>query len=97
MAHAVDLDLLAHTCDSLAAVGGRLGALLDDVRARNRALHLAWGGQAATAAAEAEQRWESAFVAMGEALGAMRAAGRTAYGNYAEAADLNTRMWEQLR
>lgn len=96
-AYAVDLDELARTVEEMARCGDSLDAVLDRVGRRVTDLHLTWEGEAAVAQAAAEREWESGFRAMRAALASMRAAADVAHGNYADAADTNVRMWEQLR
>ncbi|GAA4376319.1 WXG100 family type VII secretion target [Nocardioides caricicola] len=91
--YGVDLDELVATVDEMARCGAALEALLDEV-AR---IQLPWSGRAADAQAAAQAQWEAGFRSMRAALGEMRAAADTAHANYADAADTNLRMWEQVR
>ena len=92
----VDVDLLDETVAEMGRCGVDLDELLDEVAARVAELHLSWGGAAALAQEGAQAEWEAGFRQMREALAAMRAAGRTAHGNYLDAATTNLRMWEQV-
>jgi WXG100 family type VII secretion target len=95
--YGVDLDDLLATVDDLAACGTELAGLLAEVARRVAALHVTWSGRAASAHTDAQADWEAGFRAMHDGLAAMRAAARTAHGNYAGAVGANVRMWEQVR
>ena len=95
--YTVDLEELLDTVGELARCGEALDALLDQVAARVAALHGGWSGRAADAQAAAQAEWEGGFRSMRTALGEMRAAAEVAHSNYADAADANLRMWEQVR
>lgn len=94
---AVDLDELDRVVDDVASCEQALEALTADVARQVRALHEVWEGLAAQAQREAHAEWEQGMLAMREALAGLRAAARTAHGNYAGSAQTNLAMWEQVR
>jgi WXG100 family type VII secretion target len=95
--YGVDLDDLLATVDDLAECGAELADLLAEVSRRVAALDVTWSGRAALAQGDAQSDWVAGFRAMHDGLTVMRAAATRAHGNYADAADANVRMWEQVR
>lgn len=95
-AYAVDLDVLTQTIEALGRCEESCDEALDDVARQVARLHVTWEGCAATAQAQAQERWESGFATMREGLAAMRAAAITAHGNYRSAVESNLAMWESL-
>ncbi|MCW2815440.1 MAG: hypothetical protein JWN84_2895 [Nocardioides sp.] len=73
-----------------------LSTLTDDVERQIRALHQVWEGLAAEAQVAAQAEWNAGMLAMREAVADLRAAARTAHGNYTRAAEANVAMWEGL-
>lgn len=94
--YSVDLDLLDATIEALVACERSCDEALDDVRRDVLRMHQAWTGRAADTQAEAQRGWESGFAQMRSGLAAMRAAARTADGNYRAAVEANVAMWESL-
>jgi WXG100 family type VII secretion target len=95
--YAVDLPLARDVLASLAAVEADLDEVVVDLRWRVARLHATWAGTAAAAHVEAHSSWEASYREMHAALGAMRAAVRTASDNYTRAATANAAMWNQVR
>ncbi|HEX5086954.1 MAG TPA: WXG100 family type VII secretion target [Nocardioides sp.] len=95
--YAVDLPLARDVLASLAAVGADLDEVVADLRWRVARLHSLWAGTAAAAHLEAHASWEASCREMHAALGAMRAAVRTAAANYDDASSTNAAMWSQVR
>jgi WXG100 family type VII secretion target len=95
--YAADLSLARSVVASLAAVESDLDDVVVDLRWRVARLHATWAGTAAAAHLEAHASWEASYREMHAALGAMRAAVRTASANYAGASVDNTAMWNQVR
>ena len=92
----VDLELLEEAVAEMSRCGEALDVLLDEVARRVDDLRATWSGAAALAQDGAQAEWEAGFRQMRDALASMRAAGRVAHGNYADAAETNLRMWEQV-
>ena len=92
----VDLEQLADAVAEMTRCEASLDRLLDQVSRQVRLLHETWSAEAAAAQEVAQRSWESGFRAMHDALTAMREAGDLAHRTYAEAADTNLRMWEQV-
>jgi WXG100 family type VII secretion target len=92
----VDLDQLAEVVARLADEHQVLESLASSLEAALAGLHDDWDGEAASAHAIAQARWDQGFAAMRAALAGMRAAADTARSNYAGAAEANRTMWRQL-
>lgn len=93
----IDADELDAVIGDVASCQRRLGSLTDDIEREIAALHTVWEGLAAEAQREAQQEWHQGMLDMRAALEALRAAARTAHGNYTGAADANVSMWRQVQ
>lgn len=95
--YGVDLDELDHLVADLQGCESRLDDLAAALERETAALHDVWEGLAAEAQREAHEEWVQGQTTMREALGRLRAAARTAHGNYTAAVEANVAMWERLR
>ncbi len=92
----VDTDDLDDVIGDVEAVEARLEALTADLEQQMATLHTTWAGLAAQAHHEAHAEWTQGMRTMREALAGLRAAARSAHGNYTAAADANLSMWRDL-
>lgn len=94
---AVDLDDLDRTVAMLARAGDRIEAAVTELESRLTRLRGAWQGPAAEAQRAAHEEWSRGLAQMRAALADFRSRSRTAHSNYAEAAEVNLRMWAATR
>ncbi|WP_322920534.1 WXG100 family type VII secretion target [Nocardioides renjunii] len=95
-AFAVDPDELDAVVADIARTEQALETLTNDIERQIAKLHETWEGLAAVAQREAQQEWEQGLLTMRQALADLRVAAAQASRNYAEAADTNRSMWEEL-
>ena len=93
----IDADELDDVIADVEKCEGALETLTADLNKQIAALQEVWEGLAATAQKEAHDEWTTGMVAMRSALTDLRAAARTAHGNYTGAANTNLTMWQQVR
>ncbi len=93
----VDLGELDGSISDMGTFDGRVQKHLDALDAVVTQLHGEWHGDAATAQRDAHQKWTTGAEGMRSALGEMKAAAMVAHENYAQAAEANRRMWNQVR
>jgi WXG100 family type VII secretion target len=89
-------DELDEVIADLEVTEAALDAVDRDLTSRMGLLHESWEGQAAEAHAAAHAEWTEGLREMRRALQELRAAARSAHGNYTGAAEANVSMWEQL-
>ena len=82
----IDADELDDVIADVEKCEGALETLTADLDKQIAALQEVWEGLAATAQKEADDEWTTGMVVMRSALGDLRAAARTAHGNYTGAA-----------
>jgi WXG100 family type VII secretion target len=68
-------------------------ALLAEIDATVKNLHVIWSGEGAAGQAEAHRRWTRGAAMMREALDQLHRAGAGAHGNYTGAITANQKMW----
>ena len=93
----IDADELDAVISDVEKCEDALEFLTADLDKQVKALQEVWEGLAATAQKGAHDEWATGMVAMRTALADLRAAARTAHGNYTGAATTNLRMWRQVR
>lgn len=93
----IDPDELDEVILDLQKCEQELQELADDLDRHMQTLQEQWEGLAADAQAEAHAEWTQGMLAMRSALGDLRAAARTAHGNYTTAARTNREMWSRLQ
>ena len=86
-------DALADSLDRMEAFSRLASALLDEIDATVKNLHISWQGEAATAHARAHQQWTHGAEQMDRALAELHRAGTGAHTNYTQAAATNQAMW----
>lgn len=92
----VDVDELDAIIADVQQTETALEALTDDLEQQIAALQSVWEGLAAEAQLAAHQTWDRGMRDMRAALADLRAAARTAHGNYTAGARTNVDMWESL-
>lgn len=92
----IDVDELDAVIADIQSTESALQSLTDDLEAQMKALQSVWTGLAADAQAAAQAEWDSGMAQMRQAMAELRAAARTAHGNYQGAAETNATMWEAL-
>ena len=92
----VDVDELDAIIADVQQTETALEALTDDLEQQIAALQSVWEGLAAEAQLAAHQTWDRGMRDMRAALADLRAAARTAHGNYTAGAQTNVDMWESL-
>lgn len=93
----IDLDDLDAVIGDVQACEDELEAIIGDLDRRMATLHDTWEGDAATAHTAAHQEMARGMRAMRQALVDLRAAARSAHGNYTAAGETNLSMWEAMR
>lgn len=93
----LDPDELDAVIADLERTEAALETMTNDLEAQMRALHEVWEGLAAQAHGEAHAQWNAGMVAMRRAMSEMRAAARTAHGNYLAAGEANLSMWRAMQ
>ena len=92
----VDADLLDAVVADLGACEQALASTADDLDHQMTVLDGTWEGLAATAHRAAHHRWAQGMRDMHNALVELRAAARSAHGNYVGAVSTNVEMWRQV-
>ena len=92
-AFTVDLDALDEAIQVMEARSAAIAAQLDTLDGQIGRLHDVWTGEAAAAQLAAHRQWLAGAKEMREGLDAIRAAARTAHGNYSAAVTANLSMW----
>lgn len=92
----VDLDELDDIVGDLEGTERSLESLTNDLERQIAKLHETWEGLSAQAQREAHEEWEEGMRDMRDALADMRAAARTAHGNYSKAIGTNVGMWRGI-
>jgi WXG100 family type VII secretion target len=93
----IDADELDQIISDVSKCETALQTLTSDLEKQIQSLQEVWEGLAAAAQKEAHAEWTKGMNDMRAALGDLRAAARTAHGNYTGAADANVNMWNQVR
>jgi WXG100 family type VII secretion target len=94
--YTVDLDELDDIIGDLEGAERSLESLTNDLERQIAKLHETWEGLSAQAQREAHAEWEEGMRDMRAALADMRAAARTAHGNYSKAIRTNVGMWRAI-
>ncbi|MBW3086637.1 ESAT-6-like protein EsxE [Austwickia sp. TVS 96-490-7B] len=92
----VDLSRLDATVADLERAETAIEKELAELDAAVARLQHVWTGEAASAQAEAHQRWITSAATMRHGLLRMREAARTAHTNYSAGAAANVQMWESI-
>lgn len=92
----VDSDELDEVIGRLEKTESALERLTADLARQMATLQETWEGLSAEAQKEAHEEWTKGMVAMRAAMADLRAAARSAHGNYTAAADANLAMWEDM-
>ena len=92
-AFSVDTDALADTVERMAQFSRSAQALLAEIDATVRSLHLSWTGEAAAAHSYAHAQWTHGASLMGDALVRLGRAGVAAQHNYRRASATNASNW----
>ena len=95
-AFGVDLEELDSVIADVERTETSLETLTTDLERQIAALQSVWEGLAADAQQAAQLEWDQGMRAMRTALGELRAAARSAHGNYTAGAEANVSMWESL-
>lgn len=91
----VDRAQLAEVMEEMAKVTKSVDELLESTDRSVSRLHLTWTGEAASAHAQAHEKWVKAARQMHEALDDLRVIGLTAHANYNSAVEANLKMWRR--
>ena len=89
----VDLDALDAAIQLMESRSAAIAAQLESLDTHIAALHDVWTGEAAAAQLAAHQQWLAGAEEMRAGLDEIRAAARTAHGNYSAAVTANLSMW----
>jgi len=92
-AFSVDTDALADTVERMAQFQRSAEALLAEIDATVRNLHISWTGEAAEAHQYAHAQWTGGAALMRDALNRLGRAGAAAGHNYQQVAARNTSNW----
>lgn len=90
---AVDTEALADAVERMAQFGRTAEALLAEIDATVKNLHISWDGEAASAHQRAHAQWEHGAALMRSALERLGRAGAVAHRNYQQAASTNASNW----
>lgn len=90
---AVDTEALADAVERMTQFDQAAEALLAEIDATVKNLHISWDGDAARAHDYAHAQWEHGAVLMRTALERLGRAGSTAQHNYQQAASTNASNW----
>ncbi len=93
-AFSVDTEALAETVERMAQFHRAAQALLTEIDATVRNLHITWTGEAAAAHEYAHAQWEHGEALMRDALARLGRAGAAAHHNYQQAAATNASNWD---
>jgi WXG100 family type VII secretion target len=89
----VDPEAIADAVERMADFQRAAEALLSEIDATVKNLHISWAGEGAVAHSKAHQQWAGGAAMMREALGRLHSAGTGAHGNYTGVITANQTMW----
>jgi WXG100 family type VII secretion target len=92
-AFSVDPEALSGALERMEAFSKLAKALLDEIDATVKNLHVSWDGVGASAHAEAHRHWTHGAAQMDQALAVLHRSGTGAHRNYTRAAAANRGMW----
>ena len=90
---AVDPEAVADALARMTEFQRAAEALLTEIDATVKALHITWSGEGAAGHKEAHEHWSRGAAMMREALGRLHTAGTGAHGNYTGVMSANHKMW----
>ena len=89
----VNPEALADALERMDAFQRVSAALLDEIDAVVKNLHIGWDGEAAAAHTRAHERWAHGAAVMDRALSTLHRSGSGAHQNYTQAMETNKKMW----
>lgn len=92
-AFSVDPEALSDALDRMDGFQRTASALLAEIDAVVKNLHVSWDGSGAAAHSRAHQQWIHGAAQMDQALRRLHQIGTGAHGNYTRAAQTNRGMW----